>query len=748
MEHKSDTTQQQEQYVELKAKYKQLQKFAREINSKNEKLEAEVSQLRIANLQQTSDIENQEFKVQQLIKRVEALQKKNEQLESALKSGSTSGGWSIFGGGSSASQANLKEQYDQLNELYQVAQEDLQIKIEEIELEHQKQFNLNSKFEHLQDEMLHQKKIFNDQVDLLQVELASKALDIEGLKCSLLSEQGMVKGQIQTIAELRRQAEEQKIKFMSELQELQGKVGYLQATLSHKVPFDPFREVQQGTSLSKSVRHFQKSNQRDFQQLECVRGQLVSLVDKIGNENLVALLNSIQVFLDGQRVVVNEEGTGGNRKFMVYIEKILGLIAGMQELLESVTSQLKSHILISLSMAVTKSPRNNPLPKFGQLVVQFLDYLINYLDEQAFLLEGQEIGQVNESLKQVLQQIKSLIQKNLSSIQLNVSPGTIIQDIGSIKDAIFLFIKHFKTKIGILKSKKFNIELKSSNLHLLGQELLSHFHSLIQNLSALHSILSEQSETQFQQSSSLSESRHAAIVCYLGKIDEQVNSLDPSVAYEEYVTLREVNKSQESKLEAMSEKIERLVEDNQGKEEIIGQAQRVENKLKSVIAILKSKEQPQQVEHVQQEPESIGITQVFKSTKDLYLFDQVSNGFASYQMQLLDSSTQAMVPLTTLNCQEQVKHEACIKYILQLTQKLATQNKISAQYSQTDFKLKEQSKEHSLLQQELQRLKDLQADMEESQANDKILLSKGYEEQLKVMSEHIVELSLQLQKEQ
>lgn len=68
--------------------------------------------------------------------------------------------------------------------------------------------------------MLHQKKIFNDHVDLLQVELASKALDIEGLKCSLLSEQGMVKGQIQTIAELRRQAEEQKIKFMSELQEL------------------------------------------------------------------------------------------------------------------------------------------------------------------------------------------------------------------------------------------------------------------------------------------------------------------------------------------------------------------------------------------------------------------------------------------------------------------------------------------------------------------------------------------------
>lgn len=43
----------------------------------------------------------------------------------------------------------------------------------------------------------------------------------------------------------------------------------------------------------------------------------------------------------------------------------------------------------------------------------------------------------------------------------------------------------------------------------------------------------------------------------------------------------------------MSEKIERLEEENQGKEEIIGQAQRVENKLKSVIAILKSKEQPQ-----------------------------------------------------------------------------------------------------------------------------------------------------------
>lgn len=65
--------------------------------------------------------------------------------------------------------------------------------------------------------MLHQKRIFNDQLEALQGELASKALDIEGLKCSLLSEQGIVKTQITTISELRRQAEDQKQRTLLEV---------------------------------------------------------------------------------------------------------------------------------------------------------------------------------------------------------------------------------------------------------------------------------------------------------------------------------------------------------------------------------------------------------------------------------------------------------------------------------------------------------------------------------------------------
>ena len=79
-------------------------------------------------MQREKDLENSESKHQQLIKRIEVLQKKNEASEAA-KSQASIGWGSIF---SSGATANLKEEYDKLNELYQVAQEDLQIKIEEI----------------------------------------------------------------------------------------------------------------------------------------------------------------------------------------------------------------------------------------------------------------------------------------------------------------------------------------------------------------------------------------------------------------------------------------------------------------------------------------------------------------------------------------------------------------------------------------------------------------------------------------
>ena len=48
-------------------------------------------------------------------------------------SGEKKGFWGIFKGGEGP---GLKEEYEKLEKMYQVAQEDLQVKIEEIELEH------------------------------------------------------------------------------------------------------------------------------------------------------------------------------------------------------------------------------------------------------------------------------------------------------------------------------------------------------------------------------------------------------------------------------------------------------------------------------------------------------------------------------------------------------------------------------------------------------------------------------------
>lgn len=53
------------------------------------------------------------------------------------------------------------------------------------------------------------------------------------------------------------------------------------------------------------------------------------------------------------------------------------------------------------------------------------------------------------------------------------------------------------------------------------------------------------------------------------------------------------------------------------------------------------------VTEVQPKPDL--LLDVFQSEKDIYLFDQVYQGYIPYQMQLVDKTTSSTVPLTTLN---------------------------------------------------------------------------------------------------
>ena len=170
-----------EQYTELKAKFKALQKYCRELNEKSSKLEEEVSTLRVEAVQRREELEREEFKGQQLLKRIEALQAKQAEKEG---SGAQKGGfWGMFKGG-----AQEEGQYERLEKMYQVAQEDLQVKIEEIELEHQKQAALKQRHESVMEEMEQLKLRQEAELAKLRNELTVKTGESESLTVSLEAE--------------------------------------------------------------------------------------------------------------------------------------------------------------------------------------------------------------------------------------------------------------------------------------------------------------------------------------------------------------------------------------------------------------------------------------------------------------------------------------------------------------------------------------------------------------------------------
>ena len=153
------------------------------MNDKTVKLEDELSSLRVEVVQRREDVEREEFKSQQLLKRVEALQAKQAERESQAQ-GEKKGFWGMFKGGEGA----MKDEYEKLEKMYQVAQEELQVKIEEVELEHQKQAALKLRHETMLEEIGVSKAQCEAQISKLQNDLDSKRLECDGLQSNLDAE--------------------------------------------------------------------------------------------------------------------------------------------------------------------------------------------------------------------------------------------------------------------------------------------------------------------------------------------------------------------------------------------------------------------------------------------------------------------------------------------------------------------------------------------------------------------------------
>jgi hypothetical protein len=102
-------------------------------------------------------------------------------------------------------------------------------------------------------------------------------------------------------------------------------------------------------------------------------------------------------------------------------------------------------------------------------------------------------------------------------------------------------IKYFKKKLTTLLKhpKVFSFETKSTNLQVLAQDVLTSLHSLVQSLSLLHTLLSEQAENLENVSAKTTINR--AQIFLLTNASKRVDLLAPSIPFEEYQGQKALN---------------------------------------------------------------------------------------------------------------------------------------------------------------------------------------------------------------
>ncbi len=143
----------------------------------------------------------------------------------------------MFKGG----EGGMKEEYEKLEKMYQVAQEELQVKIEEVELEHQKQAALKLRHETMLEEIGVSKAQCEAQISKLQSDLESKRLECDGLQSSLDAERQRYTQLFSEIQSLKGQYQTDQTRWKSEKDKLIFSINEKDHQRQVKIPFDPFQ---------------------------------------------------------------------------------------------------------------------------------------------------------------------------------------------------------------------------------------------------------------------------------------------------------------------------------------------------------------------------------------------------------------------------------------------------------------------------------------------------------------------------
>ncbi|CDW88949.1 UNKNOWN [Stylonychia lemnae] len=752
-----------EEYNTLKTNYKLLQKQLREEIKVKGELNEEITQLKTTLIKKQEEIESFQINNQGLIKRIQLLQEKDK--EGSTKS-SGSYGWNIFG---SSGYQTSKEEFEKMNTQFKIVQEELEAKILENTMVHEKIFHLSRDYQDRIDAL--EKTTEMNKITIHELETNLNAKVDENLKLlEIIDNEKIVQQKIQE--ELRNLQEKYSLEidnWNQKFDELKYELEEAGHKFKQKMPFDPFNNTFNHLNEVKCTKQQQEKQVNSIKQIQSTISNL--------QKGLEQMLNQAKIFLDGQSPV-GDNLSQTFQKFLKYIHRI------------------------------------------------------NFLDEQSnILIKSSDAKTINENLKKCLQNIKYSLSQISNEIdtfkdqsQDAYAQALFIQNVSEellkIKNELQSMAKQYKRKIQLIKDDKimFNkFETKSNNLKILGEELLNQLHLLTGQVDQTHnSINMLKSLALIKNSDHKGKTLQAYVSLNFSNASNQqgvnnyeiqgliknIDQIPLSIPYEEQVANKQSIVSKDQEIRQLNGQILKIENDNKDNNNLIDQLKQLKIKLESSLKLrqndnqnlkeqilvwidqVQEKYQDSNFSQNQQQEQSqnsykneymeqllslkqlvsddkldegmnqskgnnddkIIIQQIVQDSRDFYLYEDVYKGMQklSIQVQKHQGQNVALNHFTSQSIDQKLAllQEKSLQKVLQMAQKLHNMNKLS---QGSNLQVIEKDREWKLKYDKLKSDLDTQIQQLnyqlENAINDKQVISRNYEDQLKMMGELLVDLN-------
>eukprot|EP00347_Sterkiella_histriomuscorum_P009178 403342220 len=765
-------------YHVLKENFKTLKRAFKQERDKTQQLNDELTNIRTQLAKKNDEFESLQINYQGQTQRIALLQKEKEQASS--KQQSSWGGFFGAGGGAS------REQYDELENQLKLVSEDLETKMQETAMVHMKITDLKREYLNKIDELESQLQQNLSQIKELEENITNKNNENLSLTQQLKDQKEATALLEQKVKQVQQDYEHNKEEWQKKEYKLQYEINEKTHESNQFMPFNPFHNNKYNII---NTRRVNKDNvKKQDEAIVFFNAQVTSLQKQLEQQFQI-----LRNYLDGQ-IPVGDKLSSQVMKFQKYISKFnfleeqIGMFNQNQDAKQINDSIRKSIANIKHAVNSLFETSQNTFTKEGVQTTELAHYTCQISDNILQIkTEFQNISKQFKRKHQLIKEDKLMFQKiETKSNNLKLLGEDLISQFHqttSAFDQLHQAIIQIKTTFivkeldhqGKQKSHYFSLSLGQHHYkNQQGQQIQQQIGQLLPLIPYEEALnnkqkiqIKEQEITQLSQKMHTSESEIKLYKEQLKRIEEVQIRLK---------TQSQINKQdKEEIMEATSTWLAEFfmdVEQYEKDQEPSALNQELQVPLKSLklkLNILsdqlgKSTNQP----NTSKTPKSISKTESQLSTvknqvsqdlkNDLYLFEDVYHGLQKLSIQLSNtqstSQNPSIIPLnhySQMNSEQKLAQiqEKSLQKVLQMCLKLHNLNKMSQgsnlQVIEKDREWK--SKYDNLKSQLEQEVNQLKTQLE-SAINDKQVITSSYEEQMKMMSEHLVEMQTQINQSQ